>query len=126
MQDPNEWAIQVGSAIVRDPKYRDLDCDAASLIYEISDGDRSRYGYVYFSNNEWEARGPKDDDRAIFDMFEALQTAMYQQTGRKWLKALVQIDRIEQSVDIKFEYDDPSRWVVNPADIESLVAEIKP
>lgn len=51
---------------------------------------------------------------------------MEQETGKKWLKALVQINRLDQSVNITFEYDDERRWQAGPANYEAIAMEVKP
>lgn len=126
MNDPNELIHKIGAAILTDPKYRDLDWDAASIVYDFVDNGSGWYGYVYKSDGSWEGRSPKDDDLAIVDMMERLQSVMEQQMGKKWIKAVVQLKREEQSIDFMFEYDDPKRWFAGPSNYEAVAAELRP
>lgn len=126
MQDPDNLIINIGSAIVLDPKFRNLDWDSTAIIFEALDTGWSSHGYIFREDGSWEARTPKDDDFEIYDMTINLQSAMEQQDGKKWLKALVQIKRSDQSVNFTFEYDDYKRWEAGPNNFEEIAVEVKP
>lgn len=126
MQDPNAILNQAGAAIVRDPEYNALDWDVIAIVYNFEDGRKNRYGYIFNDDGTWRASLPQDDDRTILNLMLELQAAMERQTGKKWLKALVHINRQEQNVNVTFDYDDPNKWVIKPADLETSVMALKP
>lgn len=126
MNDPNLVLREAGAAIIRDPEYRDMDWDIIALVYNFLDGRQNAYGYIFMADGSWKASLPKDEDDIILDKMLELQSAMEQQTGKKWIKALVHINRQEQTVDMQFEYDDPGKWVIKPSDLEASVLALKP
>lgn len=126
MINPNELIHQIGAAIVTDPEYRDGNWDSIALVYDFVGGQKDRNGYLYRNPDYWEGSLPDDDDRVILKSMLELQSVMEQQMGKKWIKAVVQIKREEQSVDFIFEYDDAKRWHVSPANLEAVVAALKP
>lgn len=124
---PNERIVDVGSRIINDTEYRnDPSWSIIAIVYNFLNGRQNSYGYIFLSNGEWKASLPQDEDDAILDKMLELQAAMERETGKKWIKALVHINRADQSLDVKFEYDDPEKWVINPGDLEASVAALKP
>ena len=126
MMDASEIMYKVGAAIIADPEYVSRDWDQISIVYNFENGRKNRYGYIFMDDGSWHASLPVDDHRAILNSMLELQAAMERETGRKWIKALVLINREDESLDIKFEYDDPKKWVINPGDLEASVAALRP
>jgi len=82
------------------------------------------YGYIFKEDGDWEARVPSGFD--VLDAFIELQAAMERQTGKKWLRALIHINRETTEINIQFEYDDPTRWQIVPSKLEESVNALRP
>lgn len=126
VQDKNALLVETARHILADARYQTDDWDAIALVFNFEGGRKNIYGYVYFANGDWEARAPRDNARSALEAMIELQSAMENETGKKWQKALIQITRSDQGLNIVLEYDDPKRWSVSPSNLESLVAELKP
>ncbi len=117
----NEAAI----VIAKDSEFQKTDWSIAAIVYNFVDGRKNAFGYVFQTNNAWEARLPEDSFDHIKKML-ALQAAMEKQTGKKWLRALIHIWRDTGKINITFEYDDPKRWQINPSNLEENVNTLRP
>lgn len=127
MKQPNELIIEVGTALVLDPEYRnDPDWEIIAIVFDFVGGGKGCFGYIFRKDGSWKASLPDDENDAILLKMAELQNAMQQDTGRKWLRALVHITRSDQGMNISFEYDDPKRWTIAPNNLEASVAALKP
>lgn len=127
MPSSNEMIIAAGSAIVQDAEYRsDPSWETIAIVYNFLNGRQNSYGYIFRADGSWKASLPQDDDDVILDTMLDLQAAMERETGKKWMRALVHITRVDQGMNILFEYDDPQKWAIDPGDLEKSVAALKP
>lgn len=62
----------------------------------------------------------------LADCFEELATATQKPDGGRWVAALVQIRRDTGRVTMDYEYADPARWKVTPANIATMPEELRP
>lgn len=122
----DELIVEIGKAIILDERYRDGDWSGIALVGNFADGRESMHGYVYRNDGSWSGCIPEDPDDDILDKMLDLKRSMAEEKGTAWHQCLVQISRAKQDVNIKFEYDDPKRWSVTPANLEQMVDELRP
>ena len=115
---------KVGSLIVRNERYLAGDWATIAVVADLVGGREATYGYVFMLDGDWEARIPSGFD--VLDAFLELQAAMERQTGKKWLRALIHINRETTAMNIQFEYDDPTRWQIVPSKLEESVNALRP
>jgi hypothetical protein len=118
----NELIQDIGSAIVDDPGVADHEWDALAVV-ALVDGAAvsSFFGYRYLGD-EVEPIDFDGDD--LFDLFTQLREAMAEGESAPWLACLYTIGGLDIEVD--YEYDDPDRWRMTPARMDTLPAEIRP
>jgi len=122
--DADSLIVEVGRTIITDPEYATDDWETAAIVYNFVNGRRNSFGYVFGQGNEWRARLP--DSWAPIDLMLELQAAMARKTGKKWLRALIHINRKTTQMNIQFEYDDPTRWQIVPSKLEESVNALRP
>ena len=115
---------KVGSLIVRNERYLAGDWATIAVVADLVGGREATYGYVFMLDGDWEARIPSGFD--VLDAFLELQAAMERQTGKKWLRALIHINRETTAMNIQFEYDNPTRWQIVPSKLEESVDALRP
>ena len=122
---PTDLVHEVGQLIVQDEQISAHPWQALSLVI-VLDGAASMSGYVYDQGGKAIPELP--DDNGIFDACRRLRDAMQQDnpTKRPWRAALFQIKRPEMKATFQFEYDDPHRWDVTPANFTTKPEELRP
>lgn len=125
-QMADEEVVELGKLVATHEAYKDLDWKGIALVGDFAGGQRSMFGYVYLNDGDWEAKLPRDSGRTVMKALRQLHDAMAKKNDAAWQQCLLQIDHDSMSVNIKFEYDDPQRWSVTPANLEQMVAELRP
>ena len=120
----DELIMKIGTMILNDERYED-DWSALSLVGDLANGGKGMHGYVYFSDGRFEGRIPAVG-RPLIKLFIALRDEMDRTKGVSWHQCLVQITRPDLDIRIQFEYDDPRRWSVTPANLSAQVEAMRP
>lgn len=124
MSVENALINEVGRLIVTNERYQNDDWVVIALVYNFVNGRENKFGYYFRADKSWKPETTKGFD--CLDKMKELQSAMERRTGKKWLRALVHIDRVKQDINITFEYDDPNRWSINPGNLEASVDALRP
>ncbi len=82
-------------------------------------------GFCYLADGRALPVAPAEFD--IFDVLVALRDAMAAADhGPRWQAALFRVTRAGGTVTAEFDYDDPTRWVVTPANVAARAREFAP
>lgn len=119
----NGQVIELGTLISSHPSYDGTDWSYIALVASFSGGRRSMFGYVFFADGHWEARVPRDPERTVMKAFRRLHEQMEIEDGVVWLQCLLEITKAEHTITVDFEYNDPDRWSVTPANLQEVVGE---
>jgi len=122
----NEEVVELGKLVATHEAYEGLAWDGISLVGDFAGGQRSMFGYVYLSDGDWEAKLPRDRSRSVMKGLRRLYETMEEKNGKPWQQCLLQINRQSMKVNIQFEYDNPQRWSVTPANLEQMVETLRP
>ncbi len=127
MTQANALIAETSRLIFTDPAYAHNEWKDAAVVFNFVKGRNNVFGYIFRYDGTWKAELPamKVWMEAIERMLE-LQTLMECQTGKKWQRALVHINRETTAFNITFEYDDPTRWTINPGNLEESVNALRP
>jgi hypothetical protein len=127
MTQSNALIAETARLIFTDPAYSQDEWKDAAVVFNFVKGRKNVFGYIFRSDGTWKAELPamKIWMEAIERMFE-LQSLMERQTAKKWQRALVHIYRETTAFNITFEYDDPTRWTINPGNLEESVNALRP
>jgi hypothetical protein len=95
------------------------------LVSQIEAGTPDMTGFCYLHDGRAIPVSPSDF--AIFDVIERLRETMARVDGREpWLAALFRIDRETGELAAQFEYRQPERWLVTPANVKARAREFAP
>ena len=111
----DDLIVDLGRSIVVDSEMSSVPWDSFALI--VREAGTSRSGYRYFGEDGWEAITPYDID--VLAKFQVLHAAMARE-GADWLVMLVRMRRGDQQLTLDFEYEDRSRWKLNPQGIAGI------
>jgi hypothetical protein len=119
----NGQVIDLGSQVATHPAYYGTDWAYIALVASFAEGRRSVFGYVFFADGHWEARVPRDRDRTVMKAFRRLHDQMAAEDGVAWVQCLLEITGPDLTISADFEYEDPERWSITPANLQELVGE---
>jgi hypothetical protein len=117
----NGDVIALAELISSHEAYQDTDWSYIALVATITRQRRSMFGYVFFADGHWETKLPRDPQRSVMKAFRKLHERMATNDGVAWQQCLLEITRPDQTVSVEFEYDDPQRWSLTPANLEELL-----
>ena len=114
---------ELGQMVIADPEFAGKDWQGITLVIQVEPRKRM-FGYRYGSDGKWEGATP--EGRPTILKARELADAMKIEGKEGWKTCLVQISRPGPNIKVDFEYDDPNRWDVTPANLEARVEELRP
>ena len=102
----------------------DLPADWASLamVFTFKGGRYpSSFGYAWAKDGEWTAISSDMDE--LDDNVAALRAELKAESGHEWLQGLFSVKR---TGEVGFEFAYEERWKVTPANLEEMIAALKP
>ena len=128
-QFKSEQIHEIGQMILSSENISRLeDWDALSIVVTLREGRGGNvHGFFYRENGEFGPTTPGEPKKTV-TAFHTLRNIMEEETGDKWLQALVHLTRPGPQINIKFEYDDPQRWKpkISGLDMSDYANSIKP
>ncbi len=114
--------LRIGAMIVQDERYAGRDWDGIAVVALVDDDSVDMTGFVYDASGKATPGTPRNPD--LMDELEDFRRA----TGAngKWRAVLLQIRKPAITVKVRFEYDDPKKWKVTPANMDALKEEFRP
>lgn len=128
VQDASIQQARIGAMLLAAPTYAAHEWGSAALVARFDQGRwPSVSGYLYLRDGSAVAALPDHSTLdALAEALVALAAAGERPDGRRWLAALVQVIRDRQEVRITLEWDDPERWRVTPANVDTLPGTLAP
>jgi len=114
---------ELGRLIVAGPDYAGHDWRGIAVVIQIEPRKRL-FGYMYLSDGSWTAAIP--EPRPAIEKALALAEAMRVEGKAGWKTCLIQISAPDGRMKVDFEYDNPARWDVTPANLEERVEALRP
>jgi len=95
------------------------------LVSQIEADTPDMTGFCYTDDGRAVPVSPTDF--GVFDALEELRDAMAKADGKEpWIAALFRIERATGKFAIEFEYKQPERWAVTPANVNARAREFAP
>ena len=116
----------IAKSIIGTGELEALNWSEFTLVMSFDDdGDvNGTYGYAYLSNGDWEAFAVDAD--AVDPSAKAYREWLTIDGDKGMIKMLFQFNRNTRRVNADFEYENPKRWQVTPANIDKIVEELRP
>jgi hypothetical protein len=113
--------------LMRDPAVTNHPWTGIAVVFQVPEADASHYavfGYRY-NHGDWEALF-LDDESPFTERMLEFRTASQVPNDKPWCASLMQVTRTGMKLACDLEYDDPERWTVTPANLETRVGELRP
>lgn len=126
MSENMEYMGAIAKAIFNSQEMQRLDWTQASIVFEVDDDGylTGTYGYAYGASGKPNAVAPDIDD--VEAPVLAYREWLLQEGDKGFIKLLFQFDRANSKVNADFEYENPARWNVTPANIDRIMDELAP
>lgn len=126
MGDRDELLLRLAEVIAGDPELVLPGWADLALVSVIEAGTPDLTGFCYRPGQRPRPVAPSDF--VLFDVLDELRAVMVRDdaTGRAWVSCLLRLNQATGALDACFEYDDPGRWAVTPANREQRAAELAP
>jgi hypothetical protein len=113
--------------LLRDPEVTGHPWTGIAVVFQLPEGDESHYGaFGYrYDHADWEGFLLRDFDPYAERMLR-FRKASQLPNDKPWCASLMQITREGMKLVCDLEYDDPARWDVTPANLETRVRELRP
>jgi hypothetical protein len=125
VMDRDELIVNLARAISGD---RELLLDGWShlvLVCVFEDGSPDMSGFCYIPGSKPVPVSPSE--LSILDLVEELRTAMATHDGKApWMSCLIRVSRESGEVSVDYEYKNPSRWAITPANVKQRATEFAP
>lgn len=119
-----ELVHEIAAQIVNEQTSQDDGWDSLAVTAIVARGSVQISGYSYETDRK--PRPTRVGSGVLADKFEELCKAMQKPEGESWKAALVQIRREAGRITIDYEYADPLRWKVGPANLATLPEAMRP
>jgi hypothetical protein len=126
VSDNLELMGRIARSILDSGELNAFDWREFTLVISFDDeGDvNGTYGYAYLSDGEWEAIAVDPD--AVDPSAKTYREWLRNEGDKGMIKMLFQFNRNTRRVKADFEYENPKRWQVTPANIDKIVEELRP
>lgn len=120
----NELIHELGALLVQDPGVAKGNWQHLVLVSQVEDDTPDMSGFCYDAQGASIAAAPKNFE--VLDRLEALRDAMAEADGKgPWQACLIRIDRPTGKITVEFEYDNPTKWAITPANYQQRAQELR-
>ena len=119
----SELVQKIGQAILADEAFRDDDWEALALVVQV-EGAIAGHGFKYYADGSVPPAVPSAIETHF--LFKDLAEQMAALEGRPWKTCLAQIKKPELKLRMTYDYDDVNRWMVSPANLDTMRDELRP
>lgn len=103
-----------------------VDWVETSFVFEtIYESAVKNTGYVYDSYGE-ETSLAIDFNDEVKSVLKSFREGFKSKSDEKFIKLLVQFNRVTRQVNIEFDFEDESRWDATPANFNTIAEELRP
>ena len=128
MQEKDRLINEIGQEILGANNLQDIDWSSLSLVFDIHDGHTAESGYLYTPDKTKPFVARTQNARALSDLCQSLREHFHKETGSYLVQMLVQIGNGEDEcrMNTEFEFDDPHRWSITPANMKEMKEKLRP
>ena len=115
---------EIGAAIVQSPRIAALDWQHLVFAANVERGHSTISGFAYDQSGKSRPTSPGSTE--ALNKIAALREAMRTDGREPWAACLIRIERDTGKVAMDFEYDNPSRWAITPANVRQMALALRP
>jgi len=102
------------------------DWDALAFVFDIADGHMANSGFLYIDDKIVPASARITDDlMALDNKILEFREAIFNACGHKFVQLLIQMNSAGK-IHIDFEFDNPKRWNMGPANYRAMREQLRP
>ena len=118
---------EIGELILTSPDLQENDWESFSLVYDIGEGHTANSGFLYDNKSIAPFFAESENDPMEIDnQILALQQEIQLTTGHKFKQLLIQMEKNTNKIKIDFEFDNPNRWSITPANMKEMKELLRP
>ncbi|UZK70298.1 hypothetical protein OKW76_04435 [Sphingomonas sp. S1-29] len=114
---------EIGTGLLSAGEFADDGWSGISLVLKI-EGALVTHGFKYYPDGSVLPASLVPVETLL--KFVSLADQMEGLNAKRWKACLVQIAKPDMKIRLQYEYDDPARWNVTPANIETMRESLRP
>jgi len=127
MSRKDELIQELASLILQSEDLLDNQWDLATIVFDVAAGAVSNSGFKYTKSEIEPIIAEVPDDIVLLDdKLVEFQNEIINSFGHSFVQLLIQFDRKNNKVKLDFEFDNPSRWSITPANLKRIREELRP
>ncbi|WNO60344.1 hypothetical protein [Rheinheimera sp. MMS21-TC3] len=100
--------------------------DLLAFVFDIADGHMANSGFIYIGDEVIPASARIQEDKmALSNKIREFQQAIFEACGHKFVQLLIQMNSAGK-IHIDFEFDNPKRWNMGPANYHAMREQLRP
>lgn len=100
--------------------------EALAFVFDVSEGHMANSGFIYIGDEIIPASARIQEDKmALSNKIREFQNAIFEACGDKFVQLLIQMNSAGK-IHIDFEFDNPKRWNMGPANYRAMREQLRP
>ena len=100
--------------------------NALAFVFDVTEGHMANSGFIYVDDDIIPAAaGIKGEPMALNQKIREFQNAIFEACGHKFVQLLIQMNSAGK-IHIDFEFDNPKRWNMGPANYRAMREQLRP
>ena len=129
MQEKDRLINEIGVEILNAEDLEGYDnWQSLSVVIDIHEGHSANSGYIYFNDDVDPFMADSPNISKWTNLLQDLRECFHKETGHYLKQMLVQIGNGEDEcrMNTEFEFDDPHRWSITPANMKEMKEKLRP
>ena len=124
--DP-KYIREIGELVLRcDDVIEEPAWNALAFVFDITEGHMANSGFIYVDDDIVPAAaGIEEDLMALDNKILEFREAIFNACGHKFVQLLIQMNSAGK-IHIDFEFDNPKRWNMGPANYRAMREQLRP
>lgn len=126
MMNKSELITEIAKEILKAKDLQNKDWVSFALVIDLNDGYFAQSGYLYLLDDTEPFTAITSERRKLSSLCQYLRENIKNESSNNILQMLVQIKKHGMDMKINFEFDNPTRWSITPANMEEMKKNLKP
>jgi predicted nucleotidyltransferase len=127
MNIDSKYIFEIVHVILMSEDVKENNWESLSFVFDVADSHIANSGFLYTEDKIRPAVADIDHDPLILDdKIIELREKVFEQCNAKFKQLLIQMEKGSGRIKIDFEFDNPSRWSITPANMKQIREELRP